>query len=252
MSEYRGRTLFNKSIQITFTPGQGTVSRTVMGGPAVRMKGLERLFRSQGHDTAYRGLGKAGELEVTRNLALTPSGRALPDPDRWGLTTEVITQDLFALPKIATEANTFGGTDGPKDFRDQIEDAVKDGTDLEGSIATSAIAQATWDELRRGTDSYETETLVLSRTRSTATTVSRSAILSNADIYTTSNLANTFGIPSSVLFNLPDNPGDTPTNAAWGWRISDQSLDAAGQFTKFEDVLSWKFAAWSTFYYNQI
>lgn len=253
MAELRGRVGFLQGQSVSYTPGQGRTRTFKFGGSHDVMKGQESLWRGKGrYSTRFRSLGKFAQLEVSRREAASSNGLNLSDRDRWSLATEAVTQDLFAHPDVAFEANNWGGTDGPEDFRDTIEEAVKDGDPVPSTVSGSAIAVAVYHELRRGASSYETETLVLRRTRQTQTTVSRPPILDNNQVWSTGALSGVFDIPAGVLFNLPPNPAITPTNTAWGWRIGDQSLDAAGNFSKFEDVLSFTFAAWSMFYYTLV
>lgn len=162
--------------------------------------------------------------------------------DTWEVSTEPVQRSVWSHPLIDTEMNAAAD---PADYKTKVESAVNDNT---VDLSAYTYAPMLVKELRRGVEQYETETIVLRRTRIVSPEYSTKPVLGETKfIYQASDI----GVPADVQFSLPTLPSDPP-QAKWGYRLRTQQV----RFTyskmglKVEQVTEWVLAAWSTLLYE--
>lgn len=173
----------------------------------------------------------------------------------WNLTTEVIQTHIFNFPAINTEIEASARPtvlrkailNALEEGRDTIQDDFSDdegGTYSQSEYPKSYIALA---ELRRGTEYFEEEVLVLRRRRSTSNLFNPVPMRIDLGRYIFSN--DQLGIPNNVGFVLP-NLSTLPTKPAsqWGWRLRGHDSQFAEWVT--EQNHEFVLASWSTNLYS--
>ena len=171
--------------------------------------------------------------------------------DRYSVKFGGVQVSLFALPKATNEAHTYDDNSGA--YKKVITDAVNEGTPLTDAalpIGTYPFSRVIERFLSHGVDYINVDRPTLRRTRTYSYQYAeRRVVTFNQYAYTTARLITEFSIPADILAILPANPsgtGETPVSSLWGWRITDQDLEYNPTSRKWEETVTWEFAAYDT------
>lgn len=120
---------------------------------------------------------------------------------------------------------------------------------VSGDVAPMGYAK---ELILRGTESQQTSTLVLKRTRKMSVTLAPSLNLSEiTSFYSTAKLKANEGNMEATVGTLPTTPYAAPSNAQWGWLPRNQNRSYISQGF-IEEHSDWVFAAWSTVLYTYV
>ena len=165
--------------------------------------------------------------------------------DRYSVHFGAVQVSLFALPYATYEANSYVSK---SQYKKDITDAVNAGTALGISIVEYPFAHVIYRQLSHGVEFATVDRPTLRRTRTYSYAYAeRRRVTFEQIAYTTSRLASQFGIPNDILAVLPFDPsgvGETPDVSAWGWRIADQDLTYNPTSRKWEESVTWEYAAY--------
>lgn len=240
----------------SFVPGQGyskQVRREALGKPGkAALLALLPGYADSGFTCRVDSAG-AGKWALTA----TYGGTGSSDPnqerptERWSWRKELIQRPIWSLPEVAKHIRSLAA---PAEFKRALTQGVEDGKKFSEITlptgADSALAEKIYNELVAGADSYETETIVLQRSRQQATRVTTLLVLNaSSKIYTKAQLVQAEQIPTEVAAVLPAEPASVPLQSQWGWRRRDEEGDYEGPSKRVEQT-TWAFAAWSTFLYT--
>ena len=260
MPIYKGE-IFTARDFWTFDPERGAIDVRQADGHPDNVYAEANLLASTGWDVSTSRNGPYVALTATRHR---------PDPtyptiERWSVETEAIEKPIWTLPAVQTEGAAFTGA--MCKYRDEIEAALREGTELPAGLVSLPNAPKVIIEMLRGVQGYEHETTKLSRTRVfnfQSPPPAGPQVFDNQKrlVYTKAQLSALEGIPVGVNFTLPDDTQDAPTNAKyvtaanqtglesfWGYRLREQEATITGATTG-EHVSTWLYAQWSMFSYQ--
>jgi hypothetical protein len=197
-----------------------------------------------------------GKCRLVATFAKDPATASDPaaevPKDRYDLDWELVQASIFSIPAATNEAKGYVSA---AQYKKDITDAANNGDKYPLSESSYPVGKLLYQLLTRGTEHYEFKRPVLSRVRTyTDKYPNRTVIEQRETVYTTSSLISTFGIPSDIQAVLPLNPGttDTPDNAVWAWKLRGERLSYNSGTRRYEESLTWAFAAWDTNLYNLV
>ena len=238
-----------------YRPGVGWETRrtyTALTKPAIYA--LARPLINAGWQVEFSHVGPKWTCEAMKTGA--EDGGAETPLTRWTYRKELLQRSIWTMPSVIEEAEAYATATGNRaDYKKTIEGAVSDGDELSLNSATYPVAHLVYFELCRGTDSYETDYIVLSRDRIvTPDYVSKLAVGTTRVVYTTSALIASSGpaydCPADITAILPSagSPA-TVTGSTWGWRTRGND-GIYESYTRFTERSEWVFAPWSNFLYD--
>jgi len=190
--------------------------------------------------------------------------------DRFSIKRESVQKSIWELQAIQDEMAAYAAAPGPwtgnipntiQKYKKNLQAAIDEEAEVDGrTILETELPQATYpaawlafQEFTRGTDSYEDEYTVLTRSRTIGLLYNQSplALTNTARIYTHSSLRSVFGLPAFTYVLMPVIPSTKPTNTEWGWRNRTEEV-AFIEGQKAEIKQDWAFAAWSTNIYDYV
>jgi len=254
MATWRGVAGVTMDEGLSYDPQSGMTWRRIATGQEQAIRGLADAFRTVWPEATIDVSRSQGP--VWKMLVKIPfwSNQATRNDfqTEWTTGTEVVEKDIFQLPAViaAAEAQLDPDTSKPGAiayFRKIMEEGIAEGTayaDVDVAPANSD-AQKLYTELQRGVTGWETEYQTVTRTRRAW----RRAPF-NRQIFTVKKLYLTaeLGLPSTIAFAFQADPED-PSQALWSWRLRDQEFRLIGD--KQEEIITWAYAPWSTFVYDQ-
>lgn len=170
--------------------------------------------------------------------------------DRYSVHFGAVQVSLFVLPYATYEAKDYSVRAGVTlaNYKKTITDAVNQGVALDINSAQYPFAHVIYRQLSHGVEFATVDRPTLRRTRTYSYAYAeRRRVTFDQIAYTTSRLASQFGIPNDILAVLPFDPsgvGETPDVSAWGWRIADQDLTYNPTSRKWEESVTWEYAAY--------
>ncbi len=105
----------------------------------------------------------AGQFVARRFEGGTSSNEDPTLMDRWGVSSEILEQSIFAHPDVYAESAAY--SKGPSSYKKQIEEAARSDTPLAVDVAALPKAPKVLQELTRGVESFEINSLIIERSR---------------------------------------------------------------------------------------
>jgi hypothetical protein len=253
-----------KSISYQFTQGQGRIYQEIW--EAATRYTAESKFSdliNQGFNANLYQNGPKYIIEASRQS--NDSEIVI----RWEFNKEMIEKSIWTLPLVKKTADLYNGDEPNNKFRRAIEDALNTGSSLPDDILNNNqvadIAIMILHSLRNGEENYYAEVYVLSKIVTVNLTYlpfynidtyfspSNGSIVYKHDYFKSHIISGAPSTIQSMVTNLDSCLTKDPDDDiyVWGWRMRAHQgeYEYSNNATRFNEVLQWEFAKWSSFLY---
>jgi hypothetical protein len=236
-----------------FDPAQGFQVQEEYQGTELGIDVLSNAVLLAGGRTTRTRKGGAHVLQVRWASLDQKNGGPETANDNYSIECEEVQPSIWEHPTVTFAADLSGD---PYLWRKAVENFLKNPTPAAfGNLSPEGQQVAQY--LLRGGSVFASHIPVLSRQRTFSLQyTTKLKVEAVPAVYTTSAMVSSFGIPSAVAAQLPDNPtiadGVTPSGTVWAWKIRRQNTRYVPALNKVEETIDWIFSAWATWVYPLI
>lgn len=255
MSTAIGRALSEVNRTPSYDPNYGhSVAITWQGTEDACKSKAADLLSARLRFSGPRAIG-GGAWEIQANIPQADDTTTEASQDSWELDFIEEQIEIWRHPNV--EAYLHAQDDRGALIKKQIKDAAQKADDnpdelVTPDFASDATAFAIYTELIKGggATSYRRPIIRVRRTFSPNYS-DRYQISAKPNGYATSTLVSTFGVPSVIESQLPDDPDvEDASLYAWAWIDSGQSIMAVPSIGRVEETRQWTFAKVALLLFN--
>lgn len=213
--QFYGQTITGESRGYAWNPRAGYSQVVLYTGTPSELEAIALIAKNNNYTHRYLpdAQGSYSTLEVTYGAAETQDP-AEPLSDEWSLVGNDLEKSIFEHPSVTSqqegwsvqekldfkaisEASARGNADSVTEIRERLIESKKTAaSDLLDKVAT---------ELAKGVEAFPVSQYVLRRNQVITNNSSIKPTLDNVGkVYTTSAVKNSYGIPDTIKFSLPE------------------------------------------------